>query len=277
MTVPRRDFMRAASGALLALAGCGSLTGPGSGSPRLSARPRTPNTQVTPGQLIPLNLPDPYGSGLYVPTSYQSTVPIPFLLALHGAGGSATGQLALMRPLAEQYGFALLAVSSRNSTWDAINGSFGPDIDYLDQALAFAFQRCNVDPTRLGVEGFSDGASYTLALAVVNGDLFRRAIAFSPGFIPSFDDAPNGDPEFFFSHGRQDTVLPIDCGTRRLASLLQADDYRVSVNEFDGVHEVPAEIADRAAQWLVEMRAVPPPVQHQFKGPGATPCIPRPD
>lgn len=199
------------------------------------------------------------------------------LLALHGAGGSASGQLAFMRPLAEQYGFALLAVSSRNTTWDAINREFGSDIDYLDQTLAFAFQRCNVDPARLGVEGFSDGASYTLALAVVNGDLFRRAIAFSPGFIPAFDDAANGDPEFFFSHGRQDTVLPIDCGTRRLAALLQADHYRVSVNEFDGVHGVPAEIADQAAQWLVETRAVPPSGQHQFESPRATPCIPRPD
>lgn len=276
MILPRREFVRAASGAVLALAGCGSLTEPDRGSPRLTARPRVPDTPVTPGQLIALDLPDPYGSALYLPTGYQSTVPIPFLLALHGAGGSASGQLSLMRPLAEQYGCALLAVSSRNSTWDAITGEFGPDIAYLDQALAFAFRRCNADPTRLGVEGFSDGASYTLALAVVNGDLFRRAIAFSPGFIPAFADAPNGDPEFFFAHGRQDTVLPIDCGTRRLAGLLEADNYRVSVNEFDGVHEVPAEIADQAARWLVEQRTVPVTVQHHFESPGATPCIPRP-
>jgi predicted esterase len=276
MMLPRREFVRAAGGALLALAGCGSPTEPGPASPRLTARPRPPTKPVTPGQLITVDLPNPYGSALYLPTSYQPAVPIPFLLGLHGAGGSANGQLAFMRPLAEQYGFAFLAVSSRSTTWDVVTTEFGPDIAFIDRALEFAFQRCNADPTRLGVEGFSDGASYTLALAVVNGDLFRRAIAFSPGFFPAFDEAVNGDPEFFFSHGRQDTVLPIDCGTRRLAGWLEVDNYRVVVNEFDGVHEVPAEIAQLAAQWLVEQRVVPPPVQHQFVSPGPIPCIPRP-
>jgi predicted esterase len=181
-----------------------------------------------------------------------------------------------MQPLAEQHGFALLAVSSRAATWDVVNGDFGPDVEFIDRALTFAFDRCNVDPSRTGVEGFSDGASYALGLGLVNGDLFRRVIAFSPGFIPAFDETVNGDPELFFSHGRQDTVLPIDCGSRRLTALLQADSYRVTLVEFDGIHTVPVEIADQAVRWFVESRTVPPSVNHQFVSPGQVPCHPHP-
>jgi predicted esterase len=146
----------------------------------------------------------------------------------------------------------LLAVTSRDTTWDVVNGDFGPDVDFIDRSLTFAFDRCNLDPARTGLEGFSDGASYALGLGLVNGDLFRRVIAFSPGFMPAFEEPVNGDPEFFFSHGRQDTVLPIDCGSRRLAALLQADSYRVTLVEFEGIHTVPAEVADQAVRWAGE-------------------------
>lgn len=276
MSLPRRDFVRAASGALLALAGCVSPTGPDSRSPRLTARIHPPTTPVTPGQLIPVDLPNRYGSALFIPSSYRSTVPIPFLLGLHGAGGSATGQLTFMQPLAEQHGFAMLAITSRDLTWDAVHGEFGPDVEFIDRALTFAFDRCNVDPARTAIEGFSDGASYGLGLGLVNGDLFPRVIAFSPGFLPGFDDPVNGDPEFFFSHGKQDTVLPIDCASRRLVTLLRADSYRVALVEFEGTHGVPTEIADQAARWLVEQRTTPPGVQHQFVSPGQVPCHPHP-
>lgn len=40
-----------------------------------------------------------------------------------------------------------------------------------------------VDTTRLGVGGFSDGASYALSLGLTNGDLFTHVIAFSPGAL----------------------------------------------------------------------------------------------
>jgi phospholipase/carboxylesterase len=58
----------------------------------------------------------------------------------------------------------LLAPDSRDRTWDVILSSFGPDVDYIDRALGSTFQRYAIDPDRIAIGGFSDGASYALPL-----------------------------------------------------------------------------------------------------------------
>jgi phospholipase/carboxylesterase len=105
-----------------------------------------------------------------------------------------------------------------------------------------------VDPSRVVVEGFSDGASYALSLGLVNGDLFSRVIAFSPGFVTS--GSRRGRPRLFVSHGVEDRVLPIDLCSRRIVRDLRADDYDVRYTEFPGGHTVPGEIAREALRWL---------------------------
>ena len=58
-----------------------------------------------------------------------------------------------------------------------------------------------VDPARLVIGGFSDGASYALSLGLINGQLFRKVAAFSPGFVVTGE--PEGKPRVFISHGPQ--------------------------------------------------------------------------
>ena len=50
------------------------------------------------------------------------------------------------RPAADDAGVAVLAPDSRGSTWDAIRGSFGPDVTFLDRALERVFDTVAVDP-----------------------------------------------------------------------------------------------------------------------------------
>lgn len=177
--------------------------------------------------------------------------PLPLVLALHGAGGNASESIDLLGPYAESYGFFLLAVDSYGVTWDAIGGAYGRDVSFIDLALRHAFDRCTVDPTRIAVGGFSDGASYALGLGLANGDLFSRVVAFSPGFIPPSNTAPHGQPEFFVSHGLSDPVLPIDSASRLIVPALTGEGYTVTYVEFDGGHSVPAAIALQAVQWLL--------------------------
>lgn len=118
----------------------------------------------------------------------------------------------------------LLACDSRDATWDAITGEFEPDRSFLDRALGQTFGRCNLDPARIVVEGFSDGASYCLALGLANGDLFSRVVGFSPGFIPPSNSQRVGKPEFFVSHGQHDPILPIDTTSRRMVPPCKAWD-----------------------------------------------------
>lgn len=71
--------------------------------------------------------------------------------------------------------------SFRSSIPSTHRSGFGPDVLYLNKALHHVFNRYSIDPSRLAVAGFSDGASYALSLGVANGDLFSHIIAFSPG------------------------------------------------------------------------------------------------
>ncbi|MES2303966.1 MAG: hypothetical protein V4558_00565 [Gemmatimonadota bacterium] len=221
----------------------------GGGSSRLSAREVVGGTATATGS-IPLGLASGRDGTLFVPSSYTG-VAMPLLLALHGAGQAASEMLGLLQGQAEQNGFLLLAVDSRDATWDGIRGSFGPDVSYINRALQFAFDRYNVQSNHIGVAGFSDGASYTLTLGLTNGDLFSKVIAFSPGFVPSSDTPPTGKPLFFISHGRQDQVLSYDNTASGIVPTLQGRGYTVTFEPFDGPHTVRAATATAAVAWFL--------------------------
>jgi phospholipase/carboxylesterase len=128
-------------------------------------------------------------------------------------------------------------------------GSYGPDVEFIDRALEWVFDRLTLDTRRLAITGFSDGASYALSLGITNGDHFTRIIAFSPGFM-----APatrRGKPQVFVSHGTRDIVLPIERCSRRIVPQLDHAGYRVRYREFEGGHVVPPEIGHRAVCWFV--------------------------
>ncbi|MFL5639764.1 MAG: alpha/beta hydrolase [Gemmatimonadaceae bacterium] len=107
-----------------------------------------------------------------------------------------------------------------------------------------------IDPKRISIAGFSDGATYALALGRLNGTLFRSVVAFSPGMlIPVY---PRGSPAIFISHGTRDTILRIDITSRRVVPELRRQGYSVEYHEFDGPHAVPPEIAAMAMRWISE-------------------------
>jgi predicted esterase len=219
---------------------------------RLTARPGTPTLPVTLGEQ-PLSLAGARDGLLYVPVRYAATKPAPLVLMLHGATGSARGALRPFRELADDAGLVLLAPESRGTTWDAIRGDYGPDIAFIDRALAWVFQRVAVDPARLTIEGFSDGATYALGVGLTNGDLFHRVVAFSPGFILPVD--AHARPHVFISHGRRDQILPIDQCSRRIVPQLERARYNVEYHEFDGPHAVPPTIARDAVAWMAAVPA----------------------
>jgi phospholipase/carboxylesterase len=159
---------------------------------------------------------------------------------LHGAGGDAEQSIDLVGDEAARRGVVVVAPQSRSSTWDLLGGGLGPDVQAIDDALAQVLPRCPVDGDRMGIGGFSDGASYALSLGMANGDLFSWVLAFSPGFT-----APPmlvGRPAVFVSHGVKDRVLPIGRTSRRIVAQLEEADYPVTYQEFPGGHTVPREI-----------------------------------
>jgi phospholipase/carboxylesterase len=171
------------------------------------------------------------------------SVPSPLLLLLHGAGQQPERLLSSFTGPAERLGFVVLAPKSRGVTWDLIEDrAFGTDVQAIDAALKQMFSAYAVDPRRVAIGGFSDGASYALSLGLQNGDLFHDILAFSPGFMAAPET--RGRPRVFVSHGRDDRILPIDRCGRAIARDLMHAGYDVDYREFGGGHVLTPELRD---------------------------------
>ena len=217
---------------------------------RLTARPKP---GPAPGDFAagvqPLQLAARRDGLLYVPNTYAPDRPAALAVMLHGAGGTAEHGLSLLRRYADAHNIILVAPASRAGSWDIITANaFGKDVIFIDQALASVFGRYAVDPARIAVGGFSDGASYALCLGLTNGDLFTHVIAFSPGFVITEEE--QGKPAVFISHGTGDRVLPIDPCSRRIVPRLRRKGLSVNYQEFDGEHQVPNRISAAAVDWF---------------------------
>ncbi|MCO6417340.1 hypothetical protein JYK14_14365 [Siccirubricoccus sp. KC 17139] len=216
---------------------------------RLLARPTPPapgaRRPLPPG-LHPLGQGEGRDGKLRVPPE-SLPAPLPLIVMLHGATGDAMRALRRIAPIADSA--LVMLPESLGPTWDVLLDGYGPDVARLDAALARILAEWPVDPARIAVAGFSDGASYALSLGLMNGELFRHVLAFSPGFA-----APlhlEGKPRFFFSHGTADPVLPIERCSRKLVPQLRRYGYTVISREFEGGHEVPEEMAVTALALLM--------------------------
>jgi predicted esterase len=199
------------------------------------------------GKPVKLGLDRERDALLYLPKSANNS-PLPLLLFLHGATQSADDMFWYLDSAPDETGVAILAPNSRDTTWDAITDSFGPDVEFMNRALERVFETVVIDPARVAVGGFSDGATYAISLGLINGDLFKLVAAFSPGFV--IDGTRQGMPQFFISHGTRDRILPIDRCGRRVAAELKAQGYVVTFREFNEGHEIPADVMREGLRWV---------------------------
>jgi phospholipase/carboxylesterase len=248
----------AALGAGLGLGACGSATADGDGSERrpaasaqsdtgrLTARPRGGGGNCAPGEHR-LTL----GSGriALMRVTAGGRRGKALVLALHGAGsGGARGGLYALRGGWSFPGVVMVAPSAGGSTWSFFQGR-DEDLPFVNRALARAFARCRVDPQRIAVGGFSDGATYALTLGLRNGDLFRAVVALSPGGVLA--ENAIGKPRVFIAHGTLDNVLPIERTSDVIVRELRTHGYRVTYRRFRGGHEARPEISRVAFRWFL--------------------------
>lgn len=226
---------------LLATLGAPAVAAPG--DPRLGIDVAATALPTTSG-FSRLELETERDAYLYVPPTLNAALPAPLVVVLHGAGGTAGPALQMLQAEADRWGAILLAPQSRRLRWDAIEGSFGPDVEFIARAVSRVLASYRIDRGHMALAGISDGATYALSLGLANGDLFGHVMAFSPGFV-----APTrrvGQPRFYVSHGTQDTVLPIDECSRVLVPQLRGYGYDVQYDEFEGGHRLPPDLAARA-------------------------------
>ena len=210
------------------------------------ARPRAGATQSSAG-VTNLSFEHDRNAVLFLPQR-AAQGPVPLVLMLHGATQNPQIMFDYLGTAPEEAGVAVLAPKSLDTTWDAMGGGFGEDVDFLSTALDRVFASAAIDLARISIGGFSDGASYAVSLGIINGDLFRSVAAFSPGYV--IDGMAHGKPRVFISHGKQDHILPIDTCGRRVAAGLIARGYDVTFREFEGDHEIPANVAREGMMYV---------------------------
>ena len=242
----RRRFLKAAAaaagaGAFAPLVACGGekTTGPVATNALLRSRPRA----VARTLQIGTTRQDIAGTSVVVelPASAAARTRVPTMLFLHGAGRTVETFLTGLRPLAATHGVMIVMPYATGQTWDAIRGDFGRDVTALDGVLSWLFDAVPVDPSRIALTGFSDGATYSIGLGRGNGDLFSRVVAYSPGFL--LDVAPVGKPPIVISHGTEDAVLPYDNARYTIYPNLRSMGYDVDFRTFTGGHAVPLSVA----------------------------------
>lgn len=230
----RRDFVsHCIAGALLGSA-CG-LDTPGQATGlELKSAPRT-----TPMTLASGTHRDSTGGTdfvAYVPESTLAKASIPIMVLLHGAGRGVDGLINLHRPIADARGVVVVAPFAVSGTWDGIRDEFGPDIKGIDRVLEWTFSRVPSARQRVALSGFSDGATYSLALGLANGTLFPLVGAYSPGFL--IDAERRGKPSFMISHGTADNVLSYAHTRDSIVPILMSMGYPVEFSSFEGGHAV---------------------------------------
>jgi predicted esterase len=232
--------------------GCGDA---GPQVTRLQARPVAPTLTIGAGEhplgMSTIRLRDAAkrDGRLYVPRQAAPQRPLPLIVLLHGGGGRAQ-DFQSMFPLAEEFGVVMLALDSRHNTWDGIDSPFGPDVQFIDAALRYTFERVAVNPERVAIGGLSDGGAYALSLGLVNGDLFTHLVAVAPGFFAP-PAPPTGRPRIFVAHGTRDDVYSVAGSRRDIVPRLQSAGYDVTYYEFDGPHWVTEAAARQALKWFV--------------------------
>jgi phospholipase/carboxylesterase len=230
MIVSRRQFLAAAAPLVVPL--------------------QTPGREAkaAPGRYA-LKLGDDRDGFVYLPQSYDDSKSLPLLMMLHGAGNTSLS-VQYTFPYADEFGVIVLAPDSRDErTWDGVLRNWGPDIDFMSEAMAQTASRYRLDRNRLGVGGFSDGASYALSFGISFGDQFKSIIAMSPGVMQPI--AARGKPRIFISHGLSDRVMPIDDTSRKFVPKLKGLGYDVTYREYEGRHSPSPPVVREAFEWFV--------------------------
>jgi predicted esterase len=204
------------------------------------------------------SLPDIPWADVYIPRSYRPDKPAPMALLLHGSGDRGRTMIEEFSDLAELHGVILVAPDSQRYSWDImVKGaelrnttripSWGNDVDRIDKALARAFALYNVDPNRISLLGFSDGAGYGLSLGANNGKLFSAVMAFAPGLLTRIDGQARN--RIFLAHGENDRTLPMEPTRDIFAPALQRLGYDVTLELFEGRHVMPHDVRAEAFAW----------------------------
>jgi phospholipase/carboxylesterase len=199
------------------------------------------------------------------PPEAHTEGPSPAVVVCHGLGADEGDLL----PVAERAPAAAHVLSVRapdphgpGFSWFDFDGgdpatarpdpeTFRRSRDLLDAFVDVAVERYALDPDRVGLLGFSQGAVLGMGSLVADPERYRWCVA-AHGFYPTDCVSPAGDAgPAFVSGGTGDAVVPPERAERAAARLREAGST-VTERTYEGGHRLgDAEAAD-LADWMAE-------------------------
>jgi polyhydroxybutyrate depolymerase len=152
---------------------------------------------------------------LFVPPA-RTSGPRPLLVALHPLNGSAARfeQTSGLDRGAATDGVVVAYPDGLGRSWDA-GTCCGyavrhrvDDVGFVARVVADVARRVSIDPARVAVTGFSNGALMSYRLACERPDLFRAAVAVAGDMIAP-RCAPARPVALLHVHGTRDPLIPL--------------------------------------------------------------------
>jgi phospholipase/carboxylesterase len=188
---------------------------------------------------------------------------VPGLLLLHGRGADEADLMGLESALDPRLTIVSVRAPFRlgpGFAWYGMSKVGEPDaetlrasvreLDAFIDGLPAAYA---IDPARLYLMGFSQGAVMSAAMALLKPEAVRAALLHS-GYVPANSglgfspEAARGRP-FYLAHGKYDDVIPVTFG-RDSHEYLEAAGAEVVYHEYPIGHTISEESLYDLAEWL---------------------------
>jgi predicted esterase len=178
----------------------------------------------------------------------------PLVVVLHGAGRQDEMIVKGLQAERERRQAVFVVPRSLGMTWDLIAGGDGVDLRFLDGVLHSLYRRFRIDPARRALVGYSDGASYALAVGLSNPRAFAAVMSWAAGFlaIDAHNLAPDDPrPRVLLEHGTQDQIFPFERVAVPLRDALVRLGYDVTFRTDEGgIHWPSPEFQTAALDWF---------------------------
>jgi len=177
----------------------------------------------------------------------------PLVVVLHGAGRQ--DEMIVKGLQAERTEAIFVVPRSLGMTWDLIEGTDAPDLRFLDGVLHSLYRRYRIDPAKRALAGYSDGASYALAIGLSNPRTFAAVMAWAAGFLAI--DTPNLKPDdpkprVLLEYGTHDQLFPFERVAVPMREVLERMGYPLEFRvDEGGIHWPRREFLGDALAWFL--------------------------
>jgi len=156
---------------------------------------------------------------LHVPASYDDSVPVSLIIALHGGTGSAKNleEQSRLAEYADEQGFIACFPDGLHRTWNAgaccgkAASKNVDDVGFLSKLIDRLLDEYSIDPARVFVTGMSNGAFMAYRLACERSEQVA-AIAPVAGSMTVDNCAPSDAVSIIHFHSYLDENIPFEGG-----------------------------------------------------------------